>query len=86
MYWGGLPFPPPVGRRSAIPSSQGQKEKRASEDEMAGQHHQCNERELGQTSRDGEGQGGLVLCSPSGHKESDTTEHLNNNMVRMVPQ
>ena len=58
----------------------------ASEDEMVGRHHQCNERELGQTSRDGEGQGGLVLCSPSGHKESDTTEHLNNNMVRMVPQ
>ena len=53
---------------------------------MAGWHHQCNEHELGQTSRDGGGKGGLVCCSPSGHKESDTTEHLNNNMVRMVPQ
>ena len=34
-----------------------QKEKRASEDEMAGWHHQCNEHELGQTwemVRDGE--------------------------------
>ena len=29
---------------------------------------------LGQTSGDGEGQGGLVWCSPWGHKESDTTE------------
>ena len=46
---------------------QGQKEKRESEDEMAGQH-QCNEPELGQTLRDGEGQGGLVCCSPRGRK------------------
>ena len=35
--------------------------------------------ELGQTSGDGEGQGGLARCSPWGHKESDTTERLNNN-------
>ena len=25
----------------------------------------------------GDGQGGLVCCSPWGHKESDTTERLN---------
>ena len=42
----------------------GQKEKRASEDETAGHHHQYNEYE---------GQGGLVCCSAWGHKESDTT-------------
>ena len=35
---------------------QGQKEKRASEDDMAGWHHQCNEHELQQTLGDGEGQ------------------------------
>ena len=29
---------------------------------MAGWHHQCNEHELGQTLRDGEGQGGLACC------------------------
>ena len=29
--------------------------------------------ELGQTSGDGEGQGGLARCSPWGHKESDMT-------------
>ena len=40
-------------------------------------HHWCNEHEFGQTPRDGEGQGGLVCCSPWGHKESDTTEQLN---------
>ena len=45
---------------------------------MAGQHHQCNEQELGQTLGGGEGQRGLVCCSPWGHKESDTTGWLNN--------
>ena len=51
-------------------------------DEMAGQHHQCNEYELGQTLEDDEGQRGLVCCSPWGHKESDMAEQLkNNNMV-----
>ena len=38
---------------------------------MAGWHHQCNGHELGQTSGDGEGQRGLVSCSPWGHKKSD---------------
>ena len=38
----------------------GQKQKKASEDEMAGWHHRCNGHELGQTSGDGEGQGGLA--------------------------
>ena len=40
---------------------------------MAGRHHQCNEHGLGQTPKDGEGQGGLVCYSPWGCKESDTT-------------
>ena len=52
----------------------GQKEKRAEEDEMAGWHNRCDGHELGQTSGDGEGQGGLVCC-----KEWDTTGQLNNN-------
>ena len=30
-------------------------------------------------SEDGEGQGILACCSPWGHKESNTTERLNNN-------
>ena len=51
----------------------GQKEKRASEYEMVGWHHQCNEHELGQTPGDGEGQGSLAYCSPRGPKELDTT-------------
>ena len=44
-----------------------------SQDEMAGQHHQCNGHELGQTLGEGEGQGGLGSCSPWGCEESDTT-------------
>ena len=31
---------------------------------MAGWHHWYNGHELGQTPGDGEGQGGLVCCSP----------------------
>ena len=49
---------------------------RASEDEMAGWHKQCNGYELGQTPRDGEGQGGLACYSPWGCKESDTIRQL----------
>ena len=37
--------------------------------------------EFEQTLGDSEGQGSLVCCSPWGHKESDTTEQLNNIFV-----
>ena len=57
----------------------GQKEKRASEDEMAGWHHWCNGHELGKTLGDGEGQRGLALCIPWSRKVSDMTGWLNNN-------
>ena len=40
---------------------------------MAGWHHQCNGHEVGQTSGDGEAQGGLACCSLWGYKESDMT-------------
>ena len=53
----------------------GQKEKRASEDEMAGWYHQCNRHELGQTPVDGQGQGD---CCPWGRKELGTTGRLSN--------
>ena len=56
-----------------------QKEKRVSEDEMAGWHHRCKEHEPGQTPGDGEGQGGLVCCSSWGSKVLDMTGQLNNN-------
>ena len=40
---------------------------------MVGWHHQCKGHELGQTPRDGEGQGGLACCSPWDQDEPDTT-------------
>ena len=55
----------------------GQEEKRT-EDEMVGWHHRLNGHELEQIQEDGEGQGSLARCRSWGHKESDTTEWLNN--------
>ena len=39
--------------------------------------HQLDGHEFEQALGGGEGQGGLVCCSPWGYKESDTTERLN---------
>ena len=46
---------------------------------MIGWHHQLNGHEFDQALGEGEGQGGLACCSPWDHKESDTTEQLNDN-------
>ena len=46
-------------------------EKEATKDEMVGWHRRLNGYEFEQTSGDNEGQGGLVDCSPQGHKEFD---------------
>ena len=42
-----------------------------------GWHHWCDGLECGWTPGVGDGQGGLVCCSPWDHKESDMTEWLN---------
>ena len=47
------------------------------EDEMVGRHHRLSGHEFEQALGVGDGQGGLVCCSPRGCKESDTTEPLN---------
>ena len=47
------------------------------EDEMGGWHHQLNGHEFELAPGVGDGQGGLVCCSPLDHKESDVTERLN---------
>ena len=49
------------------------------EDEIVGWYHQLSGCEFEQALGDGEGLGSLAGCSPWGHKESDTTEQLNNN-------
>ena len=55
-----------------------QEEKGATEDEMVGWHHWLSGHEFKQALGDSDGQGGLAWGSPWGHKESDTTEPLNN--------
>ena len=55
----------------------GQKEKRASEDEMAGWHHRCNEHELGKLQEMVWDR--LACCSPWGRKELGMTKQLINN-------
>ena len=53
---------------------EGGKEKGTTEEEMVGWHHQLDGHEFEQAPGVGDGQGGLVCCSPWGHKEPDTTE------------
>ena len=52
-------------------------EKGTTEDEMVGWHHWLNGDEIEWTPGVGDGQGGLVCCSPWGSKELDKTEWLN---------
>ena len=47
------------------------------EDEMVGWHHRLDGHEFEQTLGVGDGQGGLVCCSPWGHNVSDMNERLN---------
>ena len=54
-------------------------EKGATEDEMVERHQQPSGHEFEQTLGGSEGQGSPACCGPWGHKESDTTEHLNKN-------
>ena len=49
-----------------------------------GMTYQLNGHEFEQTLGDGDGQGSLVCCSPQGHKESVTTEWLNNNKMESI--
>ena len=65
-----------------------QEEKGTTEDEMVGWHHRLNGHESEQALGDGEGQGSLACCSPWRHKESNTTERLNNRVLlvtRLLP-
>ena len=54
-----------------------QEEKGTAKAEMVGWHHRLHGHVFEQALEVGDGQGGLVCCSPGGHKESDTTEQLN---------
>ena len=61
-----------------------QKEKRITEDELAGMHHQLNGHEFEQALRDGDRQGSLACYSPWSHKELDMTQWLNSKSSRQI--
>ena len=71
-----------IGKDPDARKDRRQEEEGTTEDEMVRWHHQLNGHQFEQTPGDGEGQRSLVCCSPWGHKESDMTEWLNNNMVK----
>ena len=54
------------------------------DDEMVGWHHRLDGHGCERTPGDSKGQGSLACCSPWGHKESDTTYHLNNNNNKRI--
>ena len=66
-----------IGKDSDAGRDWGQEEKRMTEDEMAGWHHQLDGHEFEWTPGIGDGQGGVACCNSCGSKESDTTEWLN---------
>ena len=50
--------------------------------EMVGWHHRLDGHEFEEALGVGDGQGSLVCCSPWGHRELDTTERLNQTIIR----
>ena len=56
-------------------------EKGTTENCMVGWHHGLNGHEFEQTLGHSGRQGSLVCCSPWGHRESEATEQLNNNIT-----
>ena len=66
-----------IGKDPDAGKDWGQEEKGMTEDEVVWWPHGLNGHQFEQAPRVGDGQGGLVCCSPWGCKESDTTERLN---------
>ena len=57
-----------IGKDSNAGKDWRQEEKRTTEDEMIGWHHQLNGYEFEQAPGVGDGQGSLACCSPWGHR------------------
>ena len=62
-----------IGKDPDAGTDRRQEEKGMTKDEMIGCHHQFNGHEFEQAPGDSDGQVSLV-CSPWGHKESDTAK------------
>jgi len=69
-----------IGKDTDVRRDRRQEEKGTTKDETFGWHQCLNGQEFEQTLGGAEGQGSLVYCSPSGHKESDMTEGLHNSV------
>ena len=65
-----------IGKDADAGRDSGQDEKGMTEDEMAGWHHRLDGWEFEQAPGVGDGPGSLACRSPRDHKESDTTEQL----------
>ena len=59
-------------------------EKGVTEDETVRWHHQLNGHAFEQAPGVGDRQGSLAGCSPWGHKESDTTERLTEQIYKVL--
>ena len=66
-----------IGKDSDAGKDWRQEEKGMTEDEIVGWHHWLDGCEFEWTPGVGDGQGGLMCCSPWGCKESDMTKQLN---------
>ena len=74
LCWDFILWPPDgknwfTGKKPDAGKDWRQEEKGVTEDEMVGWHHQLDGHEFGQASGVGDGQGGLVCCTPWGRKE-----------------
>ena len=74
QYFGHLMWKAQLLRNDPDAGKDCRKEKGTTEYEMVEWHHWLNGHEFKQALGDGEGQGSLVCCSPSGRKELDMTE------------
>ena len=73
-----------IGKDPDAGKDRSQEERGMTEDEMVGWHHRLNGYEFEQVLGAGDGQGGLVCCSPWGCKKLDMTEWLNWTALKMV--
>ena len=71
-----------IGKDPDAGKDWGQEEKRSTEDEMVGWHHQLNGHGFGWTLGVGDGQGSLACCGSWGHKDLDMTDWLNQSELK----